>query len=90
MEYIKIILPAKDIPENATVHKKGGTYLYDLRSELRVAGETLITNIGCKYMFNVKRTNMISVIPESTELVWVTTPKRLHAYLTEYLEPVPK
>ena len=89
MKEIKIILPAKDIPENATVHKKGGTYLYDLRSDLRVAGKTL-TTFKSKYMFDVKRTNMISVIPEDTELVWVTTPERLHAYLTGYLEPVSK
>ena len=85
MKKIKIILPVKDIPDGAIVHKKGGSYLYKLHSEVRVYPKTF-TAIGCKYIFNIKETNSITTVSEDTEFVWVTTPEQLHKYLGEYLK----
>jgi len=85
LEEIKVIMKAKDIPDTATVTKKTGTFRYDLRRELRVDGK-VITNLGCLFLFDQKKTNYISTIPGDLELLWITSPLRLRNWLEEHYE----
>lgn len=83
---IKVFLPARDIPLDSLVTKKGGGKKYTLRDRLRVFGEDggpreLIATEGTKFI--VAENGDANVVAATTELLWYAPEYQLMELLGE-------
>ena len=82
---IKIILPASQIPEDATVTKRTGKQEYRLTRVIKVYSNNTEERheIAAKdgAVFLGGRAGQFNAYPGSTELVWITTRERLDYFL---------
>lgn len=85
MNTIKVTLPAGSVPENSIVSVIGGTHRYKMLSVLNIGGRK-IENDGCKFLFGITNPDSINTIPETKEVVWVTTEKSLYEWLEVRME----
>jgi len=87
---IKVIVPAKEIPDDALVTKVNGTAQYTLQSKIVIYPDSSSQNkaptvikveSGSKFIVGGNRIDSISAIDENKELVWHTDTYELQRYL---------
>ena len=96
MTLMRVIMPAKDIPDGARVTKKTGMVQYILRRELRVFhdkhkdAEATLLKAQDGSVFLLGGEGDINAYDRDTELVWFAPVEELATMLEDILEGVPR
>lgn len=86
---IKVILPARKIPEGSTVTKLTGTVKYEVHDSVVIYGTDgekveIKADEGCRYLCHPGRVE-INAIQEDKELIWEVDEWRLASIIEENL-----
>ncbi len=87
MKIFKLLMPAEEVPEGATVTKRAGTKLYELRRKLTIYGPAggqareITADEGC--VFLIANAGTINAISGDTEVIFHAEKQHIHILMNE-------
>lgn len=87
MQFLKVILPANQIPLNSTVTKINGSAVYTLTNTIKIFSEDSGTDRDVKaeegVLFMIGRDRQITAVSDDKELLWNVSSDELKQWIEE-------